>query len=44
MLNGEIGANKGKEEAAVKAKEINIDEERMTFLTNPQEMEPRHTQ
>jgi rubrerythrin len=26
MLNGEIGANKGKREAAIKAKEINVDE------------------
>jgi rubrerythrin len=26
MLNGEIGANKGKREIAIKAKEINIDE------------------
>jgi len=26
MLNGEIGANRGKREAAVKAKEVNVDE------------------
>jgi rubrerythrin len=26
MLNGEMGANKGKRESAVKAKEVNVDE------------------
>jgi len=41
MLNGEIGANKGKREAAVKAKEINIDEAHDLFDESSRD-EARH--
>ena len=41
MLNGEIGANKGKREAAVKAKEINIDEAH-DFFDESSRDEARH--
>ncbi|MEK6581175.1 MAG: ferritin family protein [Nitrospirota bacterium] len=41
MLNGEIGANKGKREAAVKAKEVNLDEAHDLFDESSRD-EARH--
>lgn len=41
MLNGEIGANKGKREAAVRAKEVNIDEAH-DFFDESSRDEARH--
>lgn len=41
MLNGEIGANKGKREAAVKAKEANVDEAHDLFDESSRD-EARH--
>ena len=41
MLHGEIGANKGKREAAVKAKEVNIDEAHDLFDESSRD-EARH--
>lgn len=41
MLNGEIGANKGKRESAVKAKEANIDEAHDLFDESSRD-EARH--
>ncbi|MBI4685879.1 MAG: rubrerythrin family protein [Nitrospirae bacterium] len=41
MLNGEIGANKGKREAAVKAKEVNVDEAH-DFFDESSRDEARH--
>jgi rubrerythrin len=41
MLNGEIGANKGKREAAVKAKEVNVDEAHDLFDESSRD-EARH--
>jgi len=41
MLNGEIGANKGKREAALKAKEANIDEAHDLFDESSRD-EARH--
>jgi len=43
MLNGEIGANKGKREAAVKAKEVNVDEAHDLFDESSRD-EARHAQ
>ncbi|MBI5195657.1 MAG: rubrerythrin family protein [Nitrospirae bacterium] len=41
MLNGEIGANKGKREAALKAKEVNVDEAH-DFFDESSRDEARH--
>ena len=41
MLNGEIGANKGKRESAVKAKEVNVDEAHDLFDESSRD-EARH--
>lgn len=41
MLNGEIGANKGKREAALKAKEVNVDEAHDLFDESSRD-EARH--
>ena len=41
MLHGETGANKGKREAAVKAKEINVDEAHDLFDESSRD-EARH--
>jgi rubrerythrin len=41
MLHGEIGANKGKREAAVKAKEVNVDEAHDLFDESSRD-EARH--
>lgn len=43
MLAGEIGANKGKREAAVKAKEVNIDQAH-DFFDESSRDEARHAQ
>jgi len=43
MLNGEIEANKGKREAAVKAKEVNVDEAHDLFDESSRD-EARHAQ
>ncbi|MBI2441042.1 MAG: rubrerythrin family protein [Lentisphaerae bacterium] len=43
MLNGEIGANKGKRAAAVKAKETNVDEAHDIFDESSRD-EARHAQ
>ncbi len=41
MLNGEMGANKGKRESAVKAKEVNVDEAHDLFDESSRD-EARH--
>ncbi len=41
MLNGEIGANKGKRESALKAKEVNVDEAHDLFDESSRD-EARH--
>ncbi|HTG01039.1 MAG TPA: ferritin family protein [Nitrospirota bacterium] len=41
MMNGEIGANRGKREAAVKAKEVNVDEAHDLFDESSRD-EARH--
>ncbi|MBI5055199.1 MAG: rubrerythrin family protein [Nitrospirae bacterium] len=43
MLNGEINANRGKREAAVKAKEVNVDEAHDLFDESSRD-EARHAQ
>ncbi|MBI4849346.1 MAG: rubrerythrin family protein [Nitrospirae bacterium] len=43
MLNGELGANKGKREAAIKAKEVNVDEAHDLFDESSRD-EARHAQ